>query len=248
MRPIDPNDPPLAMLLGTFHFSNPGLDAVKHKVKDVMAEEAQTYLKEVSYSLSKFKPTVVLLEYDQKKDDEINKRYELYRQEKHELQSSEIEQIGFRVAKLSAIDRLHSFDDRGVDWNSEVLFEQLKQEQKLNDRFQRKLKSMVESEQSSHMNYSMRELIIRYNSPEFDRLNKGMYFISNMAGANDNFAGAEASASWWHRNFRMYAKLQKFAQKGARILAIAGQGHTAVMRDFLYNDPTIVSEDILGYI
>ena len=40
-------------------------------------------------------------------------------------------------------------------------------------------------------------------------------------------SGADASASWWQRNFRMYALIQQHAQPGARDIAIGGQGHTA---------------------
>ena len=58
---------------------------------------------------------------------------------------------------------------------------------------------------------------------------------SRLAGGED-FSGADATASWWHRNFRMYAQIQRHAAPGARVLVVGGQGHTAILRDFLRDD------------
>ena len=67
-------------------------------------------------------------------------------------------------------------------------------------------------------------------------------------GAGENYVGADASASWWHRNFRMYANIQKHAQPGERVLAIGGQGHTAILKDLLAIDRDRVAVDVRPYI
>lgn len=61
-----------------------------------------------------------------------------------------------------------------------------------------------------------------------DDKNKSLYLMTNGVGVKDNYVGLSATASWWHRNFRMYAIIQQYAKKNQRIFVIGGQGHTAV--------------------
>ena len=60
------NDPAKVMLMGVFHFANPQADKVKTKQINVMTAENQAYLTSLTKRLSEFKPTVVLLEYNKK--------------------------------------------------------------------------------------------------------------------------------------------------------------------------------------
>ena len=60
--------------------------------------------------------------------------------------------------------------------------------------------------------------------------------MTNQVGEDDNFVGADATASWWHRNFRMFAIIQRYAQPGERVLVIGGQGHTAILKQLLDDD------------
>src|SRR5690606_29070062 len=100
------------------------------------------------------------------------------------------------------------------------------------------------AETAAHRDLSLRELLTRSNDPEQDRLNKDLYLVTNSAGAGAGFEGADATARWWHRNFRMYANVQRYAKPGQRVLVIAGQGHAAILRDFLAIDSGIVARDI----
>lgn len=55
-------EPARVMLVGTFHFANPGLDKVKSRVIDVMTPSNQAHLKRVTAHLAEFQPTDVLIE------------------------------------------------------------------------------------------------------------------------------------------------------------------------------------------
>ena len=67
-----------------------------------------------------------------------------------------------------------------------------------------------------------------------------MYLLTNAVGVDkDHYYGADASASWWHRKFRIYAKIQHQAKSNTRIFALAGQGHTAILKDFVKSDQKI---------
>jgi hypothetical protein len=91
-------------------------------------------------------------------------------------------------------------------------------------------------------------MLARANTQEMDNLNMGSYLITNSIGVGDGYSGADSTASWWHRNFRMYANIQKVAQPGTRVLALAGSGHTAILKFLLALDSQRESEDILHFI
>ena len=92
------------------------------------------------------------------------------------------------------------------------------------------------------------ELLRLANDPARDSLNKSLYLRTNDVDAGGGFAGADASASWWHRNFRMYANIQKAAAPGHRVIAVAGQGHTAILKDLLADDGQREAQDVAAYL
>ena len=74
-------------------------------------------------------------------------------------------------------------------------------------------------EQEAQSTLTLKGLLARTNDPERDSLNRSFYVLTNHVGEDDNFVGADASASWWHRNFRMYALVQRYAQPGERVIS-----------------------------
>ena len=225
------------MLIGLFHFANPGLDSVKSEVIDVMTPENQRYLEALTDRIAAFEPTAVLLEYDRANDERMNERYRAYRAGDYELGVNEIYQLGFRIAHKAGLDRVESFDEREVHWDAGPMMEKLEELPARKLALDDTIAEMSADMGRLHATLSLAELLTHFNQPEVDAENKGIYIATNDIGVGDGFEGARASASWWHRNFRMYAQLQRFAGPGARVVAIAGQGHTAILRDFLRDDP-----------
>ena len=240
--------PAIVMLFGTFHFAFPANDFVKNQIKNILTDDSQVYLESLALRINKFNPTAVLLEYDQKDNHKFNDLYSQYLTDEYRLGVNEIDQLGFRIAKVSGLNQIHGFDERDIPWDAEKLFEQLKREPALEKRFNSNVLEMTKDESGAHTSLSLQELFQRYNSPEMDRKNKSLYLATNVVGVDSDFAGADAAASWWHRNFRMFARIQKFAQPGEKLLVIAGQGHTAVLRDLLKLDSNLKSEDISSYL
>ena len=72
--------------------------------------------------------------------------------------------------------------------------------------------------------------------------------MTNPVGDQDNFVGADASASWWHGNFRMYAHVRGSAQPGERVLVIGGPGHIAILRQLLADDPDREAVDVRPFL
>jgi hypothetical protein len=242
-------EPAKVMLFGVFHFANPGLDVVKTEQIDVMTDENQAYLEALSERLSSFRPTVVLLEFNPARDAEMRERFQQYRDGQYVLPENEVYQLGFRVAARSKLNSVHGFDEADVQWQAEPLFEYMQtKDPTANAKVSALIEEITQDEQQAQASLSLPELLMRTNDPERDKLNRAFYVLTNEVGDGNEFLGADASASWWHRNLRMYALVQRHAQPGERVLVIGGQGHMAILRQLLDDDRDRQAIDVRPYI
>jgi hypothetical protein len=241
--------PAQVMLFGVFHFANPGNDVVKTAQVDVMTPANQVYLEGLARRIADFKPTVMLLEFDPENLAPMQERYRQFVEGTHELGSNEIYQLGFRIAKMAGLETVYGFDERKVGWEADELFEYMpKHDPETQAKMNGLIAEITEAHNIAHANKSLAELLMQSNDPEQDRLNKYFYVLTNQVGAGHNFVGADSAASWWRRNFRMYANIQKHAQPGERVVAIGGQGHTAILKDLLALDADRIAVDVRPYI
>jgi hypothetical protein len=245
-EPEAPPGPAQVLPIGTFHFKDAGLDLAKVDDFDVMGDEAQAYLVQLTRRLAEFRPTAVLLEYDPASDAEMNQRYTDYLAGQYELPANETYQLGFRVARLAGLERVHSWDHRDVPWQAEALFEygaanaspEVKE-------LQDGIAAFMQEEAEVRAKSTLADMLRRHNDPHMERLNMDLYLLTNPVGAGDGWAGANATASWWRRNFRMYANIQQQAVPGARVIVIGGSGHMAIIKQLLNIDTRIESVDPL---
>jgi Family of unknown function (DUF5694) len=241
--------PAEVILFGVFHFANPGRDLVRVDQVDISTPGNQTYLAELAKRLCNFRPTAILLEFDRAREPEMRKQFDDYRSGKIELGLNENYQIGFRVAKACGVEKIYGFDESEIGWNAEPLFDYLaKSTPERLEAFNAEIARVQAADAAAHRTLSLRQLLIRANSSEQDRVNKDLYLFTNAAGAGLGFEGADATARWWHRNLRMYANIQRYATSGQRVLVVAGSGHTAILRDFLEIDRRIVARDVRKYL
>lgn len=238
------------MMLGVFHFSSPGNDAVKVKHLDAMNASSQAYLEKLSIKIAnQYKPTLILLEYSPRNDKKIQDFYKRYQNNDYTLPVNEIFQLGFRIAKAAGNIDIASFDDRRIGWAAERLFETMpKTAPLIKKASDEAIKRLTEQGNIAHATMSFSDLLLQHNDPERDKQNKAFYLLTNQVSTNGEFEGALASSSWWHRNFRMYAKIQQYAKNGDRILVIGGQGHTAILKDFLAIDENLKGVDVRPYL
>jgi hypothetical protein len=237
--------PGRVLLLGLFHFDNPGLDAVKYQPIDVLQPAPQAYLEQLARRLAAFAPTQVLLEYPPASDTRINEQYAQFRAGSFALRRNEIYQIGFRVAALAGLARVHGFDVQAPP-GEQKLWSYLPQAPQARQQFEQLIETESRRLQQLHARLTLQDVLRQTNTAEEDRRNKGFYMLLNPVAADSGlFHGADASAHWWHRNLRMYAKVQQHAGPGERVLVIAGSGHVAILRDLLRADPLRAEEDVL---
>lgn len=234
------------MLMGTFHFSDPGLDAVKTRSLDVTNDASQRYLETLSLRIAEqFRPTRVLLEYAPDRDAEMNERYRRFLAGEFELGVNEVYQLGFRIARASGLDRVSSFDEREIEWQAEPMLAYAEaHDPAAHAAFEQRIAEITERMQREQDTLSLPALLAQNNNPENHAANKALYIETNDIAAGDGYFGADAAASWWHRNFRMYANIQKAAQPGERVFVLAGSGHIAIIADLLALDGERIAVDV----
>ncbi len=104
--------PTPTLLLGTFHFDDPGRDVYKPQHRfDVAAR--QTEILEVVERLAAFEPTKVVVEFSALEQNRLDRNYEAFLQGDFELTGNEIYQLGFRLAKRLEHRRVYAADDWG---------------------------------------------------------------------------------------------------------------------------------------
>ena len=245
---IHASEPAQVMLIGTFHFKNPGKDVVKVTDVDIFTEESQQYLQAFAQRVAAFRPTHILLEYNPENESLINQRYSDYLAGNYELGANEIYQLGFRIAKAAGLKGVQSFDHRELNWEAEPMFEYAKQHDSPEmAAFNEIIADHTKGEEQARASMGLGELLKRSNDPVQDRKNMDLYLATNSIGVRDGYSGADATASWWQRNFRMYANIQQVAKPGERIIAIGGSGHTAILKQLLKTDQRLVGVEVDGY-
>ena len=244
-----PPERAVVMMMGVFHFGNPGLDMVKSGVIDVMTKENQAYLDGLAERLAAFRPTDVLVECPAADQAKFDRKFDDYKKGSFALTSNEIYQIGFKVAKAAGIKRITCFDEQQVGWDAEPMLNYIKaNDPEMQASLDATFKSLSERQNREQSTLALPGLLRLSNDATRDRENKALYISTNAVDAGGSFAGADAAASWWHRNFRMYANVQKAAAPGHRVLVLAGSGHTAILKDMLVIDTRRQSEDVTKFL
>ncbi|RZK61754.1 MAG: hypothetical protein EOO85_33075, partial [Pedobacter sp.] len=113
------------LLIGTFHFHNPGGDVVKMNSFDIMSPTAQTELENITDKIAKFHPDKIFVEWDYKDQKGLDSLYKLYLDGKYDsfvekkykgttgynfFKKNEIMQLGFRAAKKAGLNQVNAID------------------------------------------------------------------------------------------------------------------------------------------
>jgi hypothetical protein len=69
---------PEVLLLGTFHFNNPGHDVAKTKTFDKMADKARKELEYISDKIKSYNPDKIFVEWEFDKQATLDTLYDLY--------------------------------------------------------------------------------------------------------------------------------------------------------------------------
>ncbi|MPQ48274.1 hypothetical protein GCQ56_14820 [Marinifilum sp. N1E240] len=236
---------PKVLLVGSWHFSYPGLDA--HQIEEnnrinIYSEKRQKELKVLLEYIALFKPTKILVESKNTSVSRFIKNYKDWKEGKQQLYANEISQIGLRLADQFELDTIY-----GVDTWSFL-------EDHFLSRDTLKPKTYIDSIYDRHYFGGQDDMSIKYSkfyayknkmTVEKPLLESFLYFNSEkvldrgfgayIAGGqfeSSNFEGADAlSMFWFNRNLRIFKNIKDIGyNQDDRILVIFGAGHVSILR------------------
>ena len=251
--PARPEPVAEVLILGTYHFANPGRDQYNAEADDVLAPKRQAEIRDLVDGLAAFGPTIVAVEADP--DGPVNERYAAWRRGDYALRANESEQIGFRLAGRFGLDHLTPVDadypfmseqDQALDdtdprlaaINADI------------DRLGRGFTAENEARQRTH---TIGEMLAWMNDAPALDANSDFYLAYSIRrwGADGNPGGAYTLGNWYTRNILIFQNLLKAVEDsegGERIVLVIGQGHAPILRYLVEASPWLTLADPLDYL
>lgn len=236
-------------LLGTYHFSNPNLDAFNVKSDNVLSPKQQQELEHLVKTMAGFKPTKIAVEYDVA-SHRADSLYQQYLAGKYELGSGEAEQIGFRLAKLMGHQHIYPVDVRNLELNFNP-GELAGDFEPLLNALGKTGNTIIAQINDWVKQYSIGQVLSRLNTDELDKLNLNIYYQFLLpVGKTGHYPGVEAVSRWYMRNLYILHHIMNITNPDGsdRVLVIFGQGHTAMLKQFLNSSVSYKVEDIQRYL
>ncbi len=250
-----------AMVLGVFHFDNPGLDSYKPKFPfNILEEKRQEELEILLNQIAQYKPTKILVEWDRIKRDSItNERYLNYLNGTFSIddKSNEVYQLGFKLAKKLGHKKIYC-SDASADWfGVELDWDNYDEEAYLKSKGQYEkstrydFQSFYELSDSLKTVQTLTEHLAMLNSPK-NRLKDHQAYLTGMIleGSGDNYLGADAVAKWYRRNLRIFANAYDITDFDSeeRLLLIYGSGHVWQLRQLFTDSPDFEYVELNEYL
>ena len=234
------------MILGSFHFNNPGLDDYKPKHEvDILSQKKQEELSKILEAIKKYAPTKIAVEARKGNQKRIDSLYDEYLAGRFELRRNEIFQIGFKLAKMLGHKKVYAVDARAKrnndltdeEYSKKEKYFMSKASQQLLQReylLDQKFTEMYSFEDQLKTEISLLDYFLFMNDPEIFKASHGHYLIGNFKmGEGDDYFGPDNSMWWYNRNLRIFHNLLQINEPGNdRIFLLIGAGHVPIL-DFL---------------
>jgi uncharacterized protein with PIN domain len=243
-----PKEKPQVLVVGTFHFNYPGLDA--HKVSeenkmDILNEKRQKEVRELVNYIKKFKPTKIAVEipitstYNKKN----NANFKAYKKGEYTLKRNEGDQLAYRVAKEMNLDTIYGVDAgslmHDIGDRDSIYAKNLWKDYdwKSDDPIDKIINKVYEYGDKMDKETTLMENFTHMNSRDMHNFMYGTYLTGDFK--LDDYRGSDVLASYWYsRNLRIFRNIQKITEDPEdRILVIFGNAHAAILRNLIECSP-----------
>lgn len=247
------------MILGTYHMDNPGQDAINIRADDVLGEKRQREIAELVERLARFKPTKVAVEAPYR-STAYPERYQKFLAGGHRLGRNEIEQVGFRLAKMSGHATVYPIDF--PMWMNGLLPSEIEQpkpkpspapEARAEARAaepRRDLPPHLARTEELMRAGTVTDVLRHLNGEAYVRADHAGYMEMLMPNESVAIYGrADLITNWYKRNLRMFANINRVAEfPSDRILLIVGSGHLKILSDLALDSPQFCLVDAQEYL
>lgn len=241
------NDKIKILNFGTFHMGfTPDANTVEY---DEHSDKNKKEVHEIAKKLSRFEPTVIIVETVPTYNNTLRKAYLDYLDNpnmtfKH---PSEIELLAFELGRLCQVDKIYGIDHKMEYDYSKIgeMAKELKEETYLTFMGNMDAFNGLEYNQAN----TLGKLRIGNSDEYLDWLIVGNADIMTHVSTEKGFEGADEAAKYYQRNLRMYSNLNKLPlSKDDRVFILMGTSHTAFFRDFMSRSPKYEMVNTLDYL
>ena len=228
------------LVVGTYHMNNPGLDAINIKADDVLAPKRQGELEQLAAQIAEFRPTRVAVEIPYGRDSVSNSLYRRYLAGSYQLDRTEMQQIGFRVARAARLPRIYGVDyDLDVNVAAVMVWALTHGQPDLASAAQSVTTRLVAQADSMMKHATVGEILRTLNSARADSAH-GVYMAALRVGADTSYPGATMTARWYERNLKIASNVLRLVESPQdRVLVIIGAAHGPILREILERVPGI---------
>jgi hypothetical protein len=246
------------ILLGTYHFNNPGNDMVKQKERNILSKESQQDLDNIvdKINMSAYRPDQIFVESDFSEKKELNANYQSYIKNQYHKFTDTIKrarlkrfytegetfQLGYRLAKKLKHQELYPIDSL-IEMRFDILMKGIDSNPKLKKEFD-EIKASLSDNCLEKSNLSEVFLCMNEKSELDDNL--GFYIsFANKVMINKDYFGSNLVADWYKRNLIMYSNIQNQLKPDTKnIFVLVGTGHAAILKQFFENDKNFELVDL----
>ncbi|MEP7318636.1 MAG: DUF5694 domain-containing protein [Panacibacter sp.] len=231
--------PVKVLLLGVFHFDNPGLDVAKFASADILSEQRQKEVMQIVEKLKNFSPDKIFIEGVPENKNSIDSTLDQYKKGKYTLSANEIDQLGLRLAKELNHPAVYPVDYRDADFPFDSLMKSAADagQTDIINFVQHIIDTVQTSFNEALQKSTITQMLLRENTPESIKLQNEFYFSLLPAGKQGNHVGSYLVSEWWRRNMIIYENILKRLDGNEKaILIMFGSGHTALLNQMMrYN-------------
>lgn len=234
---------PQVLLLGTFHFNNPGNDVAKVKVDDILSPKRQAEVQALAANLQAFRPDVIFIEQLPSNQGYIDSLYTAYLAGGARDRRNEIVQVAFRVGKALSLkpSQLVCVDDQSTQFPYDSLMREATSanQAQLLTTLQVDIKRREQEFNQLLSSASITNVLLHMNTPAYQKNDLGFYTNTLvLAGGTTNNVGAYTTAQWYSRNIMIHGNiLKRLTGREKRILILFGAGHAAVLNHLMQLNP-----------
>jgi hypothetical protein len=233
------------MVVGVYHFENPGLDLMNFKSDDVLAPQRQREIQQIVGALARFKPTKVAVERSAAGTTRLWAQYQA-----GELATSrnEIVQLGFRLARTTGAAVL------GADVPGEFPFGPVAQFAEANGQGGIIAGAMAEAQAGLTRDEQLLKtggipaVLRASNEPAEIAREHGLYMQTLRVGKGPQQPGAELISTWYRRNAMICAAMIQGTQPGDRVVMFFGDNHSHLLRRCVIETPGLRLVEAVDYL
>jgi hypothetical protein len=243
------------MVLGTYHFGNPGRDKVNVHVDDVTTARRQHELEALADAVATFRPTRVMVEVQRPRPNYDVTDYSTFSPAALRTDRDETSQIGYRIAARVGLPTVQGIDEQPGTGEPDYFpidrveaYAKAHGEQPLLDAAFAAVQASARQFEAEQPSSSIPHMLLRYNDPATPMGGQDLYYSLLRFGDGDDQPGADLNAMWYLRNAKIFAKLVNVARPGDRILVVYGAGHGYWLRHFAATTPGYSSVNVMPYL